>query len=483
MSASHLPIEAFPAWALLNDVEFRSAEVRSIEGRGFGLVAKNDIPGVSDDISSTEAIIRIPRDLVLSAEAVDAYAKVDQNFRQLLEVAGHQSTRGDILLYLLTHLILSKTNSPGSKGCASTPWTEYIKFLPRSISVPTMWTSEERELLQGTSLESLVNSKLSVLSREYDELSERASTLPFWNDLLSEPGMLEDWILADALYRSRCLELPHAGIAMVPGLDMANHSPKYLARYDETPEGDVVLLPSSGSGVSSGEEITISYGEAKSAAEMLFSYGFIDQESGVKELTLHLDALPDDPLGKAKFHIYKGPPIVRLSLTEDGFQWYSPFLYLLILNEEDGLAFRVVQDTEGGRELRLLWEDEDVTGRTDEFESLIQGHPLCQIFKLRAAAVLEDLVAAQLDRITTEISYGATEQSQAANQPRVECMLAAEKLRDLEAQILQGAAAALENEKARLLLDDRVVTYLGSMEDTQNEQASDQASNEDDDFS
>ncbi|PON21588.1 hypothetical protein TGAM01_v209477 [Trichoderma gamsii] len=420
MSASQLPIEAFPAWALLNGVEFRSAEVQSIEGKGFGLVAKNDIPGVSDDTSSTVAIIRIPRDLVLSAEAVEAYAKVDQSFRQLLEVAGHQSS---------------------------------------------------------------VNAKLSVLSREYDELSEKASTLPFWNDLLSEPGMLEDWILADALYRSRCLELPHAGIAMVPGLDMANHSPKYLARYDETPEGDVVLLPSSGSGVSSGEEITISYGEAKSAAEMLFSYGFIDQESGVKELALHLDALPDDPLGKAKFHIYRGPPVVRLSLTEQRFQWHSPFLYLLILNEEDGLAFRIAQDMEGGRELRIFWQDEDVTGRTDEFESLIQDHPLSQIFKLRAVAVLENLVAAQLNRITAEISYGVTEQSQAANQPRVECMLAAEKLRDLEAQTLQGAAAALENEKARLLLDARVVAYLGSMEDTQNEQASDQASNEDDDFS
>ncbi|KAL6906893.1 hypothetical protein GGI43DRAFT_380418 [Trichoderma evansii] len=458
MAASQLPIEAFPAWALLNDVEFRSAEVRSIEGKGFGLVAKNDIPGVSDDASSTAPIIRIPRDLVLSGEAVEAYAKVDQNFRQLLEVAGHQ-------------------------GCASTPWTEYIKFLPRSISVPTLWTSDEREFLQGTSLESSVNAKLSALSREYDELSEKASTLPFWNDLLSEPGMMEDWILADALYRSRCLELPHAGHAMVPGLDMANHSPNYLTRYDETPGGDVVLLPSSRSGVPSGEEITISYGEAKSAAEMLFSYGFIDQESDVKELTLHLDALPDDPLGKAKFHIYNGPQTVRLSLTEEKFQWHSPLLYLLILNEEDGLAFRVVQDTSGGRELRLLWQDEDVTGRTGEFEYLIQDHPLCQIFKLRAVAVLEERVASQLDRITAEISYGATEQSQAANQPRVECMLAAEKLRDLEAQILQGAAAALENEKARLLLDARVVTYLGSMEDTQNEQAPDQASNEDDDFS
>lgn len=268
------------------------------------------------------------------------------------------------------------------------------------------------------------------------------------------------------------------------GLDMANHSPKYLARYDETPEGDVVLLPSSGSGVSSGEEITISYGEAKSAAEMLFSYGFIDQESGVKELVLHLDALPDDPLGKAKFHIYKGPPIARLSLTEGNFQWHSPLLYLLILNEEDGLLFRVLQEnTSEARELRIFWQDEDVTGRTDEFEYLIQDHPLCQIFKLRAVSVLEERVTAQLEKITTEISYGATEQSQAANQPRVECMLAAEKLRDLEAQILQGAAAALENEKARLFLDARVVTYLGSMEDTQNEQASDQASNEDDDFS
>ncbi|KAL7922571.1 hypothetical protein ACQKWADRAFT_291797 [Trichoderma austrokoningii] len=483
MSASQLPIEAFPAWALLNDVEFKSAEVRSIQGKGFGLVAKNDIPGVSDGTSSTEAIIRIPRDLVLSAEAVEAYAKVDQNFRQLLEVARHQSTRGDILLYLLTHLILSKRSSPGSKGCASTPWTEYVKFLPKSISVPTMWTNEEREFLQGTSLESSVNAKLSALSREYDELSEKASTLPFWNDLLSESGMLQDWILADAWYRSRCLELPHAGTAMVPGLDMANHSPDYLARYDETPDGDVVLLPSSGSGVSSGEEITISYGAAKSAAEMLFSYGFIDDDSGVKELALHLDALPDDPLGKAKFHIYNGPRTVRLSLTEENFQWHSPLLYLLILNEEDGLAFRVIQDTEGNRELRLFWQDEDVTRRADEFESLIQDHPLCQIFKLRAVAVLEERVAEQLDSITAEVSYGATEQSQAAIRPRVECLLAAETLRSLEAQILQGAAAALENEKARLLLDARVVTYLGSMEDAQNEQASDQASNEDDDFS
>ncbi|KAH6604652.1 hypothetical protein Trco_006359 [Trichoderma cornu-damae] len=479
MPSSQLPIEAFPAWALLNNADFVSADIRDIEGKGFGLVAQHDIPGVGSDGSGATAILRIPRDLVLSAEAVEEYAKVDQNFKQLLEVAGRQSTRGDILLYLLTHLALPKRSCAGAR-CASTPWTEYLKFLPRSIPVPTMWTADERELLKGTSLEAAVSAKLSALSNEYDELCKQASDLPFWNALFWEPGTLEDWILADALYRSRCLELPRAGHAMVPGLDMANHSLAHSAYYDEGPDGDVVLLPSPGSSVSAGGEITISYGEAKSAAEMLFSYGFIDHESSVKELTLHLDALPDDPLGRAKIRVYRGPRTVRLSLTGQAFQWYSPFLYLLVLNEEDGLAFRVVQDTSGGRQLKLLWQGEDVTQRTDELETLVRDHHLYQVFKLRAVAVLGERAAMQLDRISSGPSYGATEQSQAANQPRAECRLAAERLRDLETQVLQGVAEALENEKARLLLDARVVTYLGSREDAQNEQAPGPASNEDD---
>lgn len=64
-----------------------------------------------------------------------------------------QSTRQDILLYLLTHLILPTRDSSLSRGGALTPWTEYIKFLPRPIPVPTMWNECERALLQGTSLE------------------------------------------------------------------------------------------------------------------------------------------------------------------------------------------------------------------------------------------------------------------------------------------------------------------------------------------
>ncbi|KKP00813.1 hypothetical protein THAR02_07068 [Trichoderma harzianum] len=483
MADSKLSLDAFPAWAALNSVEFANAEIRNIEGKGLGLVAKHDITDAGHDASSSQPIIRIPRDLVLSTETVEVYAKIDRNFKQLFEVAGHQSTRVDIMLYLLAHIIQSKEASSNTRLFASTSWTEYIKFLPQYIPIPTMWTNEERQLLKGTSLEAALSAKLSALSREYDEISEQVSDIPFWRDLFWDTAKVEDWILADAWYRSRCLELPRAGHAMVPGLDMANHSQAHSAYYDESSDGDVVLLPSPGSRVSSGGEITISYGQAKSPAEMLFSYGFIDHDSSVKELALHVAPLPDDPLGAAKLRVYNGPPTVRLSLTEQGVQWNSPFLYLLVLNEEDGLAFRIAQDTSGERQLVLFWQDEDVTDRADELETLVQSHDLYQVFKLRAVAVLKERVAMQLDRISSGLSYGVTEQPQAANQPRAECMLAAETLRDLETQVLQGVAEALENEKARLLLDARVVTYLGSMEDAQNEQASGPAANEEDDFS
>lgn len=291
-----------------------------------------------------------------------------------------------------------------------------------------------------------LSAKLSALSREFNQISEQVSDIPFWRDLFWDTVTVEDWILADAWYRSRCLELPRAGHAMVPGLDMANHSQTHSAYYDESSDGDVVLLPSSGSRVLSGGEITISYGQAKSPAEMLFSYGFIDSDSSVKELTLHIAPLPDDPLGGAKLRVYNGPPTVRLSLTDQGVQWNNPFLYLLVLNEEDGLSFRIAQDTSGERQLVLFWQDEEITDRTDELETLVQSHDLYQVFKLRAVAVLEERVAMQLDRISSGLSYGVTEQPQAANQPRAECMLAAETLRDLETQVLQGVAEALENE-------------------------------------
>jgi len=64
-----------------------------------------------------------------------------------------QSTRLDVMLFLLVQLVLG--SRPPGEGLAglSNPWTEYVKFLPGQVPLPTLWTEMERALLRGTSLE------------------------------------------------------------------------------------------------------------------------------------------------------------------------------------------------------------------------------------------------------------------------------------------------------------------------------------------
>lgn len=294
-----------------------------------------------------------------------------------------------------------------------------------------------------------MDAKLSTLTAEFDELYENTSELPFWNARFweKETATIDDWVLVDAWYRSRCLELPRAGDAMVPGLDMVNHSAKPTAYFDEDDRDDVVLLLRLDSGARCGEEINISYGETKSAAEMLFSYGFVDPDSASEELVLRLEIPSDDPLGRAKLHISESVPSVKLFRTDGKLGWESPFAYLMCLNEEDGLDFRVLQDTDGNQQLRLFWQEQDVTGRSSEFEALIRDHPLSSVFKLRVVVVLQELVTAQLARLErSEFSHDQLQPLRAAGLVREECILAVEALRVVETSLLESAVEALETE-------------------------------------
>lgn len=241
---------------------------------------------------------------------------------------------------------------------------------------------------------------MSVLLKEFETLRENTASIPWCHKTWWENETLEfsDWILLDAWYRSRCLELPNAGESMVPCLDMANHSSEPNAYYEQTSNDNVALLLRPGVELSVSSEITISYGDSKSEAEMLFSYGFIDEESTTKTLVLPFEPFPDDPLGKAKLAAFSGPPVVEISVDQDSIVWTCPFLYLMCLNEEDGLDFKVLQQTDGSRShLRVFWQESDVTDVTDTFESLIDGHSLRDVFRLRAVALLHDRIRQQLE--------------------------------------------------------------------------------------
>lgn len=63
-----------------------------------------------------------------------------------------QSVRHDCMLFLLLQLTMASTTDQPSIG-VSGPWTEYVRFLPSYVPVPTLWSENEKSLLVGTSLE------------------------------------------------------------------------------------------------------------------------------------------------------------------------------------------------------------------------------------------------------------------------------------------------------------------------------------------
>ena len=77
-----LPPSALLPWAMLNDVTFDRTVPGFIEGRGAALLAKEEL-NISEDMSNV--LMRVPRDLILSLERVQEHAKVDKDFREVLE--------------------------------------------------------------------------------------------------------------------------------------------------------------------------------------------------------------------------------------------------------------------------------------------------------------------------------------------------------------------------------------------------------------
>ncbi|KAL2131912.1 hypothetical protein VTI74DRAFT_4439 [Chaetomium olivicolor] len=480
MTWPQLPIEDLPAWAHLNNISFTNAKVAITEAKGYGVVSDKDLKSTAA-APDVPALLTVPRELILNAAAVEEYAKEDRNFRRLLDAVGHRSARADVLLFLLVQSALASRSGHPPVG-VSNPWTEYLKFLPETVLVPTLWTEDERLLLRGTSLEAAVNAKISALDAEFGLIREKSSDIPCWNELLWEHGSVSftHWIRLDALYRSRCLELPRSGESLVPCVDMVNHSATPSAYYEESAEDEVVLLLRPGASVSKGDEITISYGDAKSAAEMLFSYGFIDPHSTADSLVLPLTPFPDDPLAKAKLVAFGQAPKIHVALGSDGtIRWGSEFAYLMCVNEEDGLEFRILQDTDGGRQLRVFWRDEDVTNRTMDFATLIQTHPLSAVLRLRVVTVIQERLQTQLERMQSP----TTPSSASSPVQRRDCLDAAKLLREIETNILEHAIEALEKERSSLLEDENVVAYLGRMEPADSDLAGEEAANEADDFS
>ncbi|KAI0147025.1 hypothetical protein GGR57DRAFT_282001 [Xylariaceae sp. FL1272] len=461
MERGHFPLDLLPSWCAFNDVTFNKVTVAEINGRGLGLIANEDLELAEDDDNTRSPLLTICNNLVLSASGVKEYARQSRDFSRLIDVAGHQSHRIDFLLFLLAQYVLSSRNYSTRPGL-KVPWTQYFNLLPQTVPVPTLWSEAERNLLRGTSLEAAVSAKLAALRIEFDAIREKTQDLESWNELLDHDGPigLHDWIYLDAVYRSRSLGLPRSGESMIPCLDLVNHSSPATAYFEQNTNDEILLVLKNDSKLKKGDEITIDYGADKSAGEMLFSYGFIDANATTKSVVLPVEAMDDDPLSKAKLHVFGSAPTLTITVDASGVvQWSSPFIYLMCLNQEDGLTFQILQETDGSQHLRMFWQDRDVTDEAENTEKLIQGHELQQIFRLRAVTIILETVQQRLEMLT---SHSVEDMS--SRTVRAEIFQAALHLRGVEQKLFEATLQVLDDERSRLVEDESVLAYLGSME-------------------
>lgn len=154
---------------------------------------------------------------------------------------------------------------------------------------------------------------------------------------------------------------------------------------------------------------------------------------------LNIDVPDDDPLRPAKMFVSTAAPGFRLFEKDGVIDWESDFIWLVIVNEEDGLDFKVRQTVDGKREIQSLWKGEELHD-TSKLRDYLEGDPLWDVYRLRATVLLQGHVDAQI-ALLKEVGRPPR---QATMRPFAWSL--AERLRTLEITTLERATAALENQ-------------------------------------
>ena len=302
----------------------------------------------------------------------------------------------------ITH---SSPDMPVKIGVSS-PWTDYVKFIPDEKSMPIFWTDAERECLWGTSMENHLQAKLNALDSEFTSFCECTQSIEWckhWWDPDTGCLSLEDWKIVDAMYRSRAMDFDEFGLCLVPVMDMANHdgiwSYKASYRIDKNTRSPRLALENERS-VDAGDEITIMYGLYRSAADSLFSYGFTEADAeNARSVWLSLVPPGDDPLAPAKIAALDIKPGLNIYMqqTADKVGWSGPFVWAMCVNEEDGLKIEVVQTTDGDEELKATWKGKEILDQYD-LQCHVQDDYFGELFQLRAYTMVQSQMEEEILR-------------------------------------------------------------------------------------
>lgn len=253
-------------------------------------------------------------------------------------------------------------------------WKPYIDILPRNVPIPLNWTTEDVEMMKGSSTQSRIFRDLRTFVRAYvtifngiDNISPdpNAPPLPIsprqftWNSF--------KWAMSIILSRQNNYTISvnpddntvKSGLCLIPGLDMFNHAPgpELKAQHDLSESKSEVYIDRD---FQVGDEVTIVYGN-RSNDQLLMYSGFIDPTRGVDDIGIPVLPPPNDKspvaLERTKLMQQLGFPTnsgVILQLCAPPYPGKSGALFVYVR--------MLVADEEGLKEMARVLEEEDGKG-------------------------------------------------------------------------------------------------------------------------
>jgi hypothetical protein len=421
------PMSDYFEWLRSCGVTFaKDLQLKKSDTCGYGLYT-------TKDATSERVVVDIPADFVITADRL--YSLAHQHWPVLLawinvvctekqvnlqRPISNKTIQRDMLLAFLIHharllrLALDETDL----------WWMYVKWLPPPEHMDRLVAWQDVDTwLASTPLLTAVERKRKRLSKEaeqwqvWSQLARKQLTLKDDYMIKLAADITEDEVYwADAIYWSRVLELPSSSggsyHALVPLIDMCNHSIQPNARWQVTEQGNVQLITNA----TSATELCISYGD-KPNAELLFSHGFALADNPIPEPYPMLvplsagsgeDTTSFDWLAVAKQKLLQSwsiSPMIQLqppplnvaddidwSVLVDKHALYA--LYLCVLNDEE---FNIIPNDEG---CTWLVCDEVIETPEEMLHQLIK-HELEAVMQLRIAVILDDYLATQSISVLT----------------------------------------------------------------------------------
>lgn len=133
------------------------------------------------------------------------------------------------------------------------------------------------------------------------------------------------------------------------------------------------------------------------------------------------------------------------ALSRPSIDWQGNFIWLLCVNQDDGLRFELARTIDGEEELRAVYNDHELTG-ADDLQHVLAQSNLWPVYRLRAIVILQQRIFDQMQVLySTQEEVEAVLHGDAADVRELPYQQAM-KLRRLEFELLEMAYEEFERQ-------------------------------------